>query len=480
VSKYGSEEGSKLNEQIAQIVSTFIDGTDSRVSNMQLITLEKQIRKFAQGGKIDNSIARMASTARSDITRSSKSSRPTTGLSVSSYGSLLEGVKNNKPCAGLAPALRNEWLIMDTYNQLKEEDAQQEERRMAIDKVRRMKAHLDEQMVAQEQQRRLDAIEKEAYIESQRQMFEKFLLEQKEEKKVAHEKLLEEKRNREEQIKLQKQQRDREVRAKVREDARVLQEAKRFLEMEREIAKRKMDRRHKELRDMLHENVKQKAQRDLEAELDTQRQLKMMEEYKARVEAEEQKRKKDYEKRAQRYADIGQKWESSGAGKLQREADLALERKILREEQQKLEADQRREEGDRRALVENRIKCQKDNLKLIQEQQERKEAARKSDRDFARGLALDAEQWKIGEIQRVKARQQRMEVYGKMLTEQLEEVRARERNVLMSDAERSVNSSTLRRLQQDAGIMARVAKRVVDGEPLRKIKDDLAMPPLSC
>ncbi|CAM9699014.1 unnamed protein product, partial [Choristocarpus tenellus] len=86
--------------------------------------------------------------------------------------------------------IRNEWLILETYQQLQTEDKQAEEKKKAREVILRCKEDLDRQ-IAQNQERAKREREKDAaYDKEQALQHEKYKQEQEEARKVAHQKVL--------------------------------------------------------------------------------------------------------------------------------------------------------------------------------------------------------------------------------------------------------------------------------------------------
>ncbi|CAM9375404.1 unnamed protein product [Chrysoparadoxa australica] len=192
--------------------------------------------------------------------------------------------------------------------------------------------------------------------------------------------------------------------------------------------------------------------------------MQQMAEYSAKVEAEEEARKANYAARKKRYEDIGTHWAEAGAGKKQREEELKLERKILREAAEKEAADQAREVRDKRNLLENRLKCQAFNKTLIEQKAMERKEEMDEDRRYAALGRQDGENYVAKEQERAEAMARQRKQYSKVLKKQIAEVEAREKNIEMTDLERRLNSLTLQKLHADKELLARIADRIAGGE----------------
>ena len=79
---------------------------------------------------------------------------------------------------------------------------------------------------------------------------------------------------------------------------------------------------------------------------------------------QENDRKAAFEERVAKYEKYSTKWQESGAGASQREAELKMERKILREAAEKEARDIKREEDDKAKVKSMALFLQEENLKM--------------------------------------------------------------------------------------------------------------------
>ncbi|CAM9629081.1 unnamed protein product, partial [Discosporangium mesarthrocarpum] len=130
--------------------------------------------------------------------------------------------------------LKNEWLILEAYQQLQTEEKQAQERKAAKDTILRCKEDLDRQIFQNQKRAEREKKEEELYMKEQRLHQEQYMQDQEETKKNLHQKLLEEKQVRAFQIMQNERRREKERNEKKKEDQRALEACQRYLKMEEE------------------------------------------------------------------------------------------------------------------------------------------------------------------------------------------------------------------------------------------------------
>ncbi|CAN0217934.1 unnamed protein product [Pylaiella littoralis] len=373
--------------------------------------------------------------------------------------------------ASVPKSIKNEWLILDTYQQLMADEKQAEEDRRAQAAIQRCKEDLDKQIQLNVDRSHEEKREAEARKLHQRKLLEQHEAHQKALKDLARKNLLEQKCARASQILENERRRERERQEKKLDEARLLAKCKHKLaeEKERQLQKRKQVA--ESLREMNRENIAKLAVRERQKIEDAEEDKRLMKEYQERLDRRDRRggrgRKKGYSlflaertaahnKRLERYEMIGNKWAESGAGKKQHDKDIAEERRVLAEAAIKEEADQDREIRDKKALRLNRLRCLEDNKRLMEENKARKEAEEILEVEYARQVRSEGEEHVARNLDRKKEILHEKKAYARKLKDQMRATRAALRTVQMTDTERQMNGDLLRRLQGNADLQEKI------------------------
>ncbi|CAN0058936.1 unnamed protein product [Ectocarpus fasciculatus] len=405
--------------------------------------------------------------------RGKSTPRPSTAGSVSS-GSQQQGwrrkVLSSRGCdsrdygvdnhheemMGIPSNIRNEWLILETYQQILADEKQVEEDRRAQTALQRCKQGLDEQIQQKLARSEKERREADARREQQRRALVEHQALQEELKESSRRKTLEEKCVRATQILGNERRRERERQNRKVDEARILEECKRKLaeEKERQLQKRKQIA--ESLREMNRENIAKLAVREKQKIADAEEDKRLMKEYRERLDREQAERTAAHNKRLQRYEMIGNKWAESGAGKRQHDKDIAEERRILAEAAIKEKIDEDREIRDKEALRVDRLRCLEDNKRLMGDKAARKKAEEKLEAEYAQQFRIEGEMHVAKGLERKREVVREKKAYARMLEEQMRATRAALRTVQMTDTERKMNGELLRRLQGDRDLQEKI------------------------
>ncbi|CAB1101617.1 unnamed protein product [Ectocarpus sp. CCAP 1310/34] len=458
---------------------------------------------------------------------------------------------------GVPSNIRNEWLILETYQQILADEKQAEEdRRAQTGAMRRLsrlvlnsqseechrppgerscpyailhvcslllnsvtftcgrlslspearqrcKQGLDEQIQQKLARSEKERREADARREQQRRALVEHQALQEELKESSRRKALEEKYVRATQILGNERRREWERQNRKVEEAKILEDCKRKLaeEKERQLQKRKQIA--ESLREMNRENVAKLAMREKQKIADAEEDKRLMLEYRERLDREQAQRTAAHNKRLQRYEMIGNQWAESGAGKRQRDKDIAEERRILAEAAIKEKIDEDREMRDKQALRVDRLRCLEDNKRLVGDKAARKQVHRftpsaeeKLEAEYAQQFRIEGEMHMAKGLERKREMVREKKAYARMLEEQvrfdpscspsyplsrskrlwteellmrlrasviqslcdsqMRETRAALRSVQMTDTERKMNGELLRKLQGDRDLQERI------------------------
>jgi hypothetical protein len=343
----------------------------------------------------------------------------------------------------------NPWTVMDTLKAIEGEESLRNDTIKLHQSRKDMAKTLDHQMLKEGVIARQEKKENAEYLAQQQRMLNEWKREQHFAEVILHEKNLQMKKIRQEQIdekqaRIAKEKADR--RAKEERD---IAQCKKELRREQEDAQRRKNEAMAAMEKIKIENIKREAilaQRRQDAADEEKR---LAAEYIRRADEEQARRDKVLEDRMKRYEDIGQQWADSGAGKKQREATIALEKKILREAAAKEQKDLDRENYDREMLRKNKQMMMATN-KSMADAKAKKEKDQ-ADKDFiyasryrSQGESYGAEQAIEKEKEKLKAR-----AHCELLKKQMEEQRLQQKRVDMSEVEMSLNKEQMDKILYD-------------------------------
>ncbi|CAM9688214.1 unnamed protein product, partial [Ectocarpus sp. 8 AP-2014] len=448
--------------------------------NSRTMATPRSATSTPRGGSTRRSTAssrgspRVATPGRFQTPRRSKSTpRPSTAGSVSS-GSQQQGWRrkvlssrggdsrdyrvdsHREEIMGVPSNIRNEWLILETYQQILADEKQAEEDQRAQTALQRCKQGLDEQIQQKLARSEKEMREADARREQQRRALVEHQALQEELKESSRRKTLEEKCVRATQILGNERRRERERQNRKVEEARILEDCKRKLAEEKERQLQKRKHIAESLREMNRENVAKLAMREKQKIADAEEDKRLMKEYRERLDREQAERTAAHNKRLQRYEMIGNQWAESGAGKRQHDKDVAEERRILAEAAKKEKIDEDREIRDKEALRVDRLRCLEDNKRLMGDKAARKKAEEKLEAEYAQQFRIEGEMHVAKGLERKREMVREKKAYARMLEDQMRETRAALRTVQMTDTERKMNGELLRKLQGDRDLQERI------------------------
>eukprot|EP00903_Cladosiphon_okamuranus_P010163 g9623.t1 len=357
---------------------------------------------------------------------------------------------------GIPTNIKNEWLILETYQQVMADEKQAEEDRRAQSAIQRFKQDLDKQIQLNKSRSEEEKRDAEARKEQQRKQLEEHEAHQKELKESSRRKLLEEKCVRASQILDNERRRARERQEQKLDDARLLAECKQKLAEEKEAQLQKRNEVARLLREMNRENVAKLALREKQKLKEAEEDKRLMKEYQERLDREQAERAAAHKKRLERYEMIGNQWAEFGAGKKQHDKDVAEERRVLAEAAIKEKADQDREKRDKEALRADRLRCLEDNKRLMDEKVARKKAEDLLEAKYAQQFRSEGEEHAAKDVARKNQMLRQKQDHARKLKDQMRATRAALKTVQMTDTERQMNGDLLRQLQENRDLQEKI------------------------
>jgi len=446
--KYSSPKQRTLNRKIKGMVRDFVDNSGAGVSDSGLADLENEVRAAAEG-----SLPPVAAPA-----------------ATTSSAAPAEAVAEAAPEAAQPDPADvdlgiNEWNMLDMYNTITHEE---EQKKAIIARKAEQAAfakHLAGTSNARDMEEATEKAEMEKYLEEQARLTNVWRTQQKKSRAKRHAVAVEERQVRAQQIKDTNSRRKAEFDKRRAEEMEEIRRCKDAIQFTRDEEARKRREEHERLKKILIENQIENAKRAEVAKEEAAEDVRLMEEYKAKLEREDLERKRAFEKRMERYEAYGRLWADKGAGKKQREEELRIERVILREAKKKEDADIERERRDKEYLRTTALSIAASNKNLMEEKRRRMKEEHDASMIYAMSFRGEGEQYVAAERARAAARREEAKKHAAFLKEQIEGDRQRRQAVEMSDAERSVNREVLRKVKEDPEMVSRIQARLTYERP---------------
>ena len=169
-----------------------------------------------------------------------------------------------------------------------------------------------------------------------------------------------------------------------------------------------------------------------------------------------------------RYEDIGQQWADSGTGKKQREAELHMERKILREAQAKEQADLDRERNDKEQLRLNKKMMMETNRKMAADKLAREKALHDKESIYATRFRREGEAFGAEEEIRKQAEREKAKRHCELLKLQMKEQQLLQKRVDMSETEMSLNRAQMDLILKDPIVGEKIVRKLNEKKEMKQ------------
>lgn len=393
---------------------------------------------------------------------------------ISSAPAMKEPKKENeRPTLKLDNPKVDPWALMSMVNNIDAEDGLKKDHHKAISKQKAMAGFLSDQVKQKKAAEEEVKEESKKYVDEQNRKYNEWKREQELAEKREADKSRQLRRDRQEhieQLKLEKKQTAKELRGaelvmieKIKIDLRKEEEQK-FVKREGE--RRSLAFAKKE--NMEREKLKQKQSED-EAALDA----KLMREYKAKLDREDEKRIEQFNARLARYEAISLQREESGFNKKEREKILKVERKVLREALAKEKSDAERERCDKEMLIEKQRRINEDNQMLAKQKLSMERQKKKTEEAYSVQFRKDIELILAEEREKQTRKKEMDKNHCEKLKEQIKLQEKAKEECLdcphMTGIEKSMNREIMRRIENDPIMQEKITKRMVENEQ-KKIK----------
>mmetsp|Transcript_16535 Transcript_16535/g.34115 ORF Transcript_16535/g.34115 Transcript_16535/m.34115 type:complete len:489 (-) Transcript_16535:85-1551(-) len=384
-------------------------------------------------------------------------------IRASGYASLAKKPKKKvaKGAIPHAPAsLKNDWVIMDTYEAIQaDKEAIADKKRLHEIKMS-VRRTLDQQMKEKEEVAKQEKAIEDKFLREQQSIMEQWNYEQMIASSMGHSKMKQEKAIRDEQCRLNA------IKRKRIKDAEEKAAAHEIDVCKRELARQEQERidRINEQKGRNVENMnavkKQFGKREKEEREEKAEDHRLMLQMKAMMLKQEQDRKKAFDKRVAKYEEFSTKWQESGAGKEQREAELKMERKILREAAAHEAAQIKREEDDKKKLRDSAIFLQAENLKMAARKKAEEKKYEAEDLIRSTAIRKAGEAYTAGTYERAQEEKMKGKKYALQLMQQRYENARKVTKIEMGATERIMNKKMLLKLQSDPNIIRDIQNKM--------------------
>jgi hypothetical protein len=238
-----------------------------------------------------------------------------------------------------------------------------------------------------------------------------------------------------------------------------------------EVCKRELTRQEQQRIDRINEQhgrnvenmtavMKQFGKREKDEREEKAEDHRLMLQMKAMMLKSEQDRKDAFNARVAKYDEYSTKWQESGAGKQQREAELKWERKILREAAAKDAADIKREEDDKKKVHDTALFLQVENLKMAAAKKAENDKYEAEDAIRNNTIRKAGEAYSAGTWERAKEEKMKGKKYALQLMQQRYENARKVTKIEMGATERIMNKRMLQKLQSDPTIIRDIQNKM--------------------
>jgi len=319
---------------------------------------------------------------------------------------------------------------------------------------------LDAQMSIEGVRAAAEKKENAEYLAQQSRMLNEWKREQNFAEIILHEKNMQVKKVRQEQIDEKKARKAKLISDGKLKELKDIAQCKREILREEKIVQSRKDAAKAAMEKIKLENVENEKRLALRKIELADEEKRLAAEYIRRADAEQARREQVLIDRMARYEDIGQQWADSGAGKKQREATIFMEKKILREAAQKEQKDLDRENNDKAMLRKNKQMMMATN-KQMADAKERKEAAQEAkDAIYANRFRREGESFGAEEAVRKEKEKEKARAHCVLLKLQMVEQATLQKRVDMSETEKSLNKEQMDKILYDPITGAKIMSKL--------------------
>lgn len=461
IGKYGSKHpNSNLNDTITQYVRSFLDHNGSP-TNDQLVELEEEIAQVSRN-------FRAAVHARSEERTRQAESVIEEQRQAAKEAMREERARSSGPKLGADDIAK--WSVINSLQLLDFESKQAEEKRKAEKKTADFRQALAKQVEFQETRAKELEDEKRQRAQELERLARELAEEERRKKEKQAQRFLHDRDIIMSQIEERKRVKEAEKAEEVAREQREMARARRLAEQE-QIERAEEKRKQKEANDRLVLETERDKQRKAELLRRQQEDEKrMQEEYKAKMEREEQARANAFQSRVEALSKIGDSFYTTGAGAIKREAMKREEQMMLDAIQRKEQEDRKKEEMKQRTRSKNLMNAKLANDQLVQQRIRRAQEDREENMRLAEKFkqeALDNSQRIQMEAQKKREAAQRMKDLLDQQVTAKSQTQGRGKKEVLSDIELKLNQDMIKKIEQNPEIQAKIMRKLNPSLPDR-------------
>jgi len=422
--------------------------------------MESLVQKNIEEARMSSGMSRATPNDNNSATYSFNQSEPSSG---------------SKPTKKKSPLVlnpddpkTNPWTVMDTLKAIEAEESLKRDKvelhRSRVD----MAKTLDAQMSVFGERERKAKRENDDYLSQQQSMLNEWKREQKFADRIIHDKNLQMRKVRQAQIDEKQARKIAEKKKQREDDLKSIAICKRELLKEKEDIHKAKIQAFKSMEAIKLENLEREKLTEAQRLKDAEWEKQLAAEYIAKVDREQKARDDALVKRMERYEEIGQQWADAGAGKRQREAEIKLEQKILREAQAKENADLERERNDLEKLRLNKKMMMDTNKAMAEDKRRRDKAQKDKDDIYASRFRREGEAYGAEEEGRKFKDREKAKAHCELLRKQMEEQRMLQKRVDMSETEMSLNKDEMDKILFDVDIGEKLMKKLNEKHTMKQ------------
>lgn len=357
------------------------------------------------------------------------------------------------------PPPGSEWSVIAAYQELMQEEKAKEEQLAARLKKLKFKQSLDDHIakakVLRAQTEDKSDMEYSAHVNRDVKVF----YEQEKIKKDAihkkhHDELMQRKQQILDKMEAAKQAKLQQLEGEYRDLALAAEKIEQEKEKQRDIRRRAMDNQAIVDKD----NKENERLRELKRIADAKEDERLMKEYAAKMDAEEEARASAFKKRMDEMAKFAEKFENEGAGKSAKEERIKMEQLLLLEQQRKEESDAAKEakkQSDRRARLQLQME---ENTRLLERKKAKEDQLKREDLDYQAYVLRDVDKFKKLEEQKKVVRKIQTSKYRVILDEQAKNkvIDADPKSAAFVGREGDINRGLLEKAIHDPKVLQRI------------------------
>lgn len=347
------------------------------------------------------------------------------------------------------------------YQSLMDEEQIKKERALYKQKQQQFKALLDLQTKELSTLANVEKEEDRQYAKVVYADIERYNQEEHQKRIQLKQKYHEELLKQQQQIREMQKRHEDEKAEKLQEEEFNLQLAQMQIQQELDKQKRQRIAEREKYAKIKLENDENRRYRQVQKEVETQDNIRLMKEYEAKLDREEAAREEAFQTKLKEMEQYAKKFENEGAGKQQREERKRIELMILKEQERKEKMDEERERVKKQIQKENLQKQMQDNAQQLVYKQQKENEQRLKDTELRAQFQEEIERYQVEEKHKLEKKKVSQVTYRDTLDQQLQEMKKIDYKLVnITGEERKINNDVLTTLTTDQSVLQEVLTRM--------------------